>query len=475
MENLSHESSEKEKSIENFLFENLGIKTNQLSPEKKALAQKNFNYFICLVMTDLSIIRNRLKAYKMERASLDKVKSNAAEYRRRKLEYFARLNKDAQDEILDFLNNGFAEYLLDFDYDVLERDTGNDELGTMYRNRRYKFALFPEYFDADFDFSTVVKVSQIPGIDLLDLLKVEKQYLDLRKNEPEKYNQEIAKVIQSNDLMETILSYVKNNYHLYKRHEIFEDLARLYKERHFQSFLALGLLQLEGLFFDICSIKNDDKENAGTLVEKAEKALGKKNEFYFMRMFPYFAFDVPVKRNEIAHTGMISNDNLERVANDLVLDLNAVARIAKLESDGNFRICFMIYDELQTVDPSDVNAINKKLIFELYADRTLVSSSFWEVLKNPSGFTDEINFYKIDNLPADQVDLPVIVQFISDMLRNASFWDELNTVQQNYKEEREFNDFMMMLAQKFVYVLEPTACEKCKALMAKINQAHNCQ
>ena len=128
------------------------------------------------------------------------------------------------------------------------------------------------------------------------------------------------------------------------------DIARLYEEKHYQSFVALGLLQLEGLFFDICSIRYDDKENAGSLVEKAEKALSNKSEISYMRYYPYFAFDVPVKRNEIAHTGFIKARNLEQIANELLLDLNAVARMAKMESDGKFRIFIMIYNALLTVD-----------------------------------------------------------------------------------------------------------------------------
>ena len=43
-------------------------------------------------------------------------------------------------------------------------------------------------------------------------------------------------------------------------------LVSLYKEEHYQSFLSLGLIQIEGLFYDICSIKYGEKENAGTLV-----------------------------------------------------------------------------------------------------------------------------------------------------------------------------------------------------------------
>ncbi|MEI3374716.1 MAG: hypothetical protein V8R00_02030 [Coprococcus catus] len=63
---------------------------------------------------------------------------------------------------------------------------------------------------------------------------------------------------KSNGKSEKIM--LDQNYHLHKHHEIFMDLARLYEEKHYQSFVALGLLQLEGLFFDICSIRYDDKK-----------------------------------------------------------------------------------------------------------------------------------------------------------------------------------------------------------------------
>lgn len=140
-----------------------------------------------------------------------------------------------------------AGYLLETDYDTLERDSNVDELGKMFRNRRYTFAQFPQYYDIDFDFSTVVKASQLPGVDLIDMPATEKKHLELRKNSPEAYYRELARIIKAQKVMENLLEDVKGNYHLYKRQEIFEDLLRLYKEKHFQSFVALGLLQLEFL------------------------------------------------------------------------------------------------------------------------------------------------------------------------------------------------------------------------------------
>lgn len=464
LKSLSPLSSTEEKetiTIENYLLEQLNIDTSQMTEEKKKLLHKNFTHLVCLVIADLNVIRKRLTAYKTERSGLEGVKSNEAEYRRRKLEYFAKLNKAAQDEIVDFLNNRMAEYLLETDYDTLERDSNADELGRMFRNRRYTFAQFPQYYDIDFDFSTVVKASQLPGVDLIDMPATEKKHLELRKNSPEGYYREIARIIKSKKVMETLLEDVKGNYHLYKRQEIFEDLLRLYKEKHFQSFVALGLLQLEGLFFDICSIRYEEKENAGSLVEKAQKALESKNAIYFMRMYPYFAFDVPVRRNEIAHTGLIKKDDLEHIADELVLDLNAVARIAKMESDGNFRVFMMINEAMNEIDSSDEKSVNQKLFYEIFANRVISTDSFWKVLKNPSDFEEELNFYRIDNLPEGYVDLPTVVKFISDLVYKTSFWEEMVIVMNDFKNNKEMSQFLLKMAKDYVKVLDTEPKKRC--------------
>lgn len=457
-----------EVSIENYLFERLGIDTSLLSEDKKKLIQKNFTHLMCLVISDLNIIGNRLKAYKAERSGLEGVKSNEAEYRRRKLEYFAKLNRNAQDGIVDFLNNRMTKYLLETDYDTLQRDSGNDGLGKMFMNRRYTFAQFPEYYDVDFDFSTVVKASQLPGVDLVDSFATEKKYLELHRKSLKDYYSEIARVIKTNKVMENLLEYVRGNYHLYKRHEIFEDLSRLYYEKHYQSFVALGLLQLEGLFFDICSIKYEEKENAGTLVEKAEKAFQSKNAIYFMRMYPYFAFDVPVRRNEIAHTGIIKDNNLEYIANELVLDLNAVARIAKMESDGNFRVFMMINDALREVDFSDEKAVNEKLFYELFANRIIITESFWKVLKNPSDFEEELDFYRIDNLPEGYVDLPSVVKNISQLVYKTAFWEEMIKVMNEFEEDKEMKQFLRSMAKDYVKVLDSETKKKCIEILTAL-------
>lgn len=458
--------------IDVYLLTQLGIDDNQVSSEKKELIQKNFIHLMCQVLNDLNTISERLKKYKAERASLEGIKSNEAEYRRRKLEYFAKLNKRAQDDIVTFLNENLTEYLVETDYDTLQRAVNSDGWGEMFINRRYLFAQVSEYYDADFDYATVVKASQLPGVEFIDGPKTEKKYLEMHRDDPEKYYDEIKKLIEQNNLMESLKGFVEENYHLYKRREIFTDLARLFEEKHYQSFVALGLLQLEGLFFDICSMRYDDKENAGSLVEKAEKALGGKNEISFMRYYPYFAFDVPVKRNEIAHTGLVKSQNLERLADELLLDLNAVARMAKMESDGKFRIFMMVYEALLEVNFSNEKALNKKLFFELFANRNIAPDSFWDVLKNPDQFKEEIEFYKKDNLPEGYVDLPTIVKSISDMIYQLPFWCEmvntLNEADNNHGGNNDIKQFLLSMAKNYIRVLDKEPKDKCIEILAAL-------
>lgn len=49
-------------------------------------------------------------------------------------------------------------------------------------------------------------------------------------------------------------------------------------------------------------------------------------------MYPYFAFDVPLLRNEVAHKGMLQTENAEFWAYNLVLDLNTLSQLVKTES-----------------------------------------------------------------------------------------------------------------------------------------------
>ena len=258
--------------IEEYLLKQLSIGIEELTEDKKQLYLKNFTHLMCQIISDLRNIDNKLKQYQQERKIIENDKSNRAEYTRRKLEYFAKINKSAQLEILDFLRDGLKKYLVATDFDTLKREEDKEKLSMMYLNHRYKYAYMEAYYDIEFDYSTCVKVNYFPNVDLYNMMQMEKKYMKMHQEEPAKYYEEVKKIVDSNNLMNAISLGVTNNFHLSKRAEIFKELVTLFDNKSYQAFVALGLLQLEGMFYDLCLLKFGEKENQGTLVEKVEKS-----------------------------------------------------------------------------------------------------------------------------------------------------------------------------------------------------------
>lgn len=286
--------------ISEYMLKQLGIDIAKLKDTEKNLLLKNFVHLMCNVLSDIKLVNNRLIQYQEKYDKCKNDKSNVAEYYRRKIEHFCKINKEALTEIMDFLQNRIGNYIMENRFDTLAREENGENLSTFFLKRRYKIAQFPEYFDLDYNYATIVKVNYLPDIDFMDKMNVEKEFLSLYQTDKEQYYQKLHKEVDDKKIMDWNLARVENNYHLNKRTEIFQDLAKLFYNKHYQSFLSLGLLQLEGLFYDICQIKYGIKDNMGTLVEKVQKSLSTRNEFSFMRFYPYFAFDVPIQRKDIA-------------------------------------------------------------------------------------------------------------------------------------------------------------------------------
>lgn len=437
IESLSTSDDFDNKEIEpacKYLLEQLEIDFSLLSENEKVLLMSNFVHLMCMVIKDIKLINKRLCKYQNEYRKYEKDRSNAAEYYRRKIEYFCSVNKEARTEIFDFLQDRLKEYLLENTFNSLKREQENDKFSAFFMGRRYNVAQFPEYYDLDFNFSTIVKVNNLPGVALIDMMNVEKEYLSLYKSDKAQYTQKLYKIVDDKNVIDDVLARIQNTYHLHKRYEIFQDLKNLFLEKHYQSFVSLGLLQLEGLFYDLCQIKYGSNENMGTLVEKVQKSLQGKNEVSFMRYYPYFAFDIPIQRNEIAHKGMLETVDLEGAAYNLILDLNSVAIMVKSESYDKFIVFVMTYHNIREVESKNIEDTNleqniyKSFISELIANSFIANEHFWAVLKNPTAFAEEMDFYKDDNLQDGYVGLREIVETLSTMIRHELFWKELLSI-----------------------------------------------
>lgn len=266
-------------------------------------------------------------------------------------------------------------------------------------------------------------------------------------------------------MLENIVDRVERNYYLYQRKDTFVALKSMFDEKRYQAFIALGLLQLEGIFYDFCIVKYGEKDNMGTLVEKVKRAFSD-NDKMLMFYYPYFAFDVPIMRNEIAHKGLINTDDLERTAYDLVLDLNSVIRMVESESNEKFIIFQMIFSELIKLDddmPEHMQNLNKKLVEELIRNDFLTQGYFWKMLKNPEIYKEEISFYS-SQTQEGYVSLDTIVTSIAGLLKRAGFWEALIgelQIFEGQKIPRKLYEFALRMKKDYIGVLKGDDKAKC--------------
>lgn len=443
-----------------YLASELDIDLSSFSKERKDYLLNNFIHFICLVIQDVKIINNRLEKYSRDFQSI-KNNTNELEYKKKKIEYFCGINKGALDGILYFINNELKEKLLDLEFDTLKRKKERT-INQFYLKTRYDFSWFSEYYDIDFDFSTVVKVSYLPDIELFQKLQVEEEYLSLKKENPNEYTRRLHHYIDEGKMLDIIVQTVKENYQLNKRGEIFQDLNELFQNEHYQSFMNLGLLQIEGLFYDFCLMKYGRKENMGTLIEKVHKSLKSINEFNFLKYYPYFAFEIPIKRNEIAHKGMLETNDLKDAAYDLILDLNTVVCMVKLESLDKYNVFLMINNQLKEIKG---DMLYKKIVEELILNDIIASECFWKMLKNPIDYEEELDFYKKRKI-FNGIDLKKVVINISSMIRNEKFWKELlNVVNKCENMNKHGKDEIYKIAKRlkddYISILDGEAKKYC--------------
>lgn len=454
-------------SIEDYVLSTLGMEKSKI--EKPEIFYKNFVYLMCHLYRDINEIENRLADYRTRYHSLENVKNNKAEFERRKLIFFCDLNKEALQEIDSFIANGISAFLLDHSYDILNRECERDALSDLHYRNRYKFAWHRDYYSIDYPFAIIVKVSQYTRekFHFEQVIDAERRLLTLYNDSPEQFWCQMDQYIEADHVMQNIMERVSNDYNLHKRLEIFETLNNLFSEGKYQSFITLGLIQIEGLFDDYCQIRYGESDNQGTLVEKAQKTL-ETNEYNFLRMYPYFAFDIPLLRNEVAHKGMLRTENAKRMAYNLVLDLNTLSQMVLSESRDKFVYAVMAHEKLLEWEPKDdgnTDELYDTLLYELIMYDKMANAHFWKVLKNPDCFREEIEFYRQDDLPEGMTDLPGIIDVMSKLVRTEGFWKAMHRLVNQHitptSKWVEVEEFARKMKNEYIAVLEPDAKAEC--------------
>lgn len=191
------------------------------------------------------------------------------------------------------------------------------------------------------------------------------------------------------------------------------------------------------------------------------------NEYTFLKMYPYFAFDVPLLRNEVAHKGMLQTEDAEFLAYNLVLDLNTVSQLVKMESYDKFIPAIMTHEKLLNWNPEDntTDELYDTLFYELFMIDKIANKHFWKIIRNPEEYEDEIMFYKISDLPEGNIDLPGIVDVLSQLVKSEGLWGAMHRfVATHVTPSSEWDGvlaFAKRMKDQYIGLLEDDAKSEC--------------
>lgn len=426
----------------------------------------NYIFMTQKMIKDIEEIDCRLEELKR----LDHSCSASKECEHKKLRYFSEINKEAKNEIITFAVNGLKKFLIE-NKNIKFVDRCDDELLNLRINCCYQYGFLKRYYDQDYDFSTEAKIRFAPGISAANYLEEIKDFIELKKDYPEEYKLKINTIIEKNDLLNELISKVEKHNLLNRRKEIFETLKLLYDTEKWESFINLGILQIEGLFFDCCNaleIKDLSKAR-GSLTEKVERSL-KDNNIIKLAVFPYYQYDVPDKRNEVAHTGFYNVDryDMREIANELILDMNTIISWIYRNTHEKYKILENIAEKI--VNEQEENEI-MTLVFEMLGWTVIADYKYLDVLKNPDNFSEEIKCM------GEESYWNSIIMNIQKIIKTEEFWNYIdNSISETELYDENKIGSLLTLANKltntFISILKKDSPEKnaCQKVSAKIKK-----
>lgn len=456
-----------------FLLSSFGIKNEEINDLDRFL--RNYIYITIIVQKHLREINNRQIDIKKNMNAL----SDHGSYTYKKLQYFYKRNQAAKDEIVNFFDSELSQYLVGIKSMYKDLIDIGEEAKLWLYGKTYDYQYNFRFYDPEYDFSTYVKFYHIPGVKPIEIFRNIEKYTILKKESIKEYHDEIVRIVNENNLVSQMGIQVECNYHLHNRKEIFETMVTLFSEGKYLAFISMATIQLEGIFYDLTCIKFGKKERQGTLTEKVEKAF-KDNPLLMQTLYPYFAFDIPELRNEIAHKGIVEGRELKQTAYDLVLDLNCVLYLAERASTDKFNKFIFIFKELNKIEEEKykskeeyMKAIAHCLLNELYMSDLITYEYFWELLLNPLDYEEELRYYHPDNLEEDEICLKDIVNSIAKWVRSAEFWSAVLEVSNmpysnDRQEDKALLKFLEKIKNRFIPILNGEAKNICCQVNARI-------
>lgn len=475
VKNLSKLKSEKKIETIDFLLNSLEIKPENINDTNLFLR----NYIYTTIITRKHLIEiNKRQSFIKKRISKTEKKET---YELKKLNYFYQRNEEAKKEIINFICTDIGRYVKGIVFPHLDLIDRNQEQDMWKHGPVYDYLYNARLYDPEYDFSTWVKFYGIPGVNILDTYKNIEKYIELKKTSTQLYQEQILKTVDENDMMCQIAQRITFNYHVHERKEIFDTMVTLFREEKYLTFTIMATIQLEGIFYDLACIKFGRKDNPGNLFEKIGNTF-KDNPILVQAIYPYFAFDIPALRNEVAHKGIVKGRDLKQAAYELVLDLNCLLCLTEEASTDKFKKFIIVYGKLNKIEDFEYKnyeeysrAIAECFTKEFYLDKIIEDKYFWELLTSPNKYEEEMDYYRPDDLKDDEACLKDMVYFISDLAKTGVFWTGVYDIcngflLNNLKMDEHLFHFFDLLKEKFIASLKGAVKSKCCQVNEKLSE-----
>jgi len=156
------------------------------------------------------------------------------------------------------------------------------------------------------------------------------RFMTLYRNDKPKFYKQIFKRKSVENYFQSIFYHLDLLPVSDERHQIFNELKKLFNKKNWLAFYALALPQVEGLFSEMVLSLNP----RSTAIRKAlpDKVRVVRPDYYLSSSyFDYFEYELPNQRNTFMHTG--KSDDFEMKSYDMLTDLEHIlTAFASLEN-----------------------------------------------------------------------------------------------------------------------------------------------
>lgn len=237
-----------------------------------------------------------------------------SKYRAGMLKHYIEVNNKAKSEIVDLIINqeeirNAAHYRAQI------------SIAGFNQQPLYSYRWNPETYDIN-NFSEIS--NKFLDLGIREHRKLRKIFEDAESRE--EFQDKMNTYIKERKVVEKIYENLDKNRRLADRKYILKPALDEYRKGNKSVFLHLATSQVEGIFFDYCSLMgiSEDKLDKSGIGEKLDKLRRKGASCLYS--FEYFKFIFPIIRNKIAHGRIMKEGEIEYQADFLLLDLLDVTK-----------------------------------------------------------------------------------------------------------------------------------------------------